>query len=55
MRSIPIKNGIPIKILRHASNTIDSPFCNIMKKDFRKNNYSEESKTALVRRIFKKD
>ena len=40
--------GIPIKILRHASNTIDSHFCNIMKKDLRKNNYSEEPKTALV-------
>ena len=35
-------DGIPIKILRHASNTIDSHFCNIMKKDLRKNNYSEE-------------
>ena len=47
-------DGIPIKILRHASNTIDSHFCNIMKKDLRKNNYSEEPKTALVRPIFKK-
>ena len=47
-------DGIPIKILRHASNTIDSHFCNIMKKDLRKNNYSEEPKTALVRPIIKK-
>ena len=48
-------DGIPIKILRHASNTIDSHFCNIMKKDLRKNNYSEEPKTALVRPVFKKN
>ena len=48
-------DGIPIKILRHASNTIDSHFCNIMKKDLRKKNYSEETKTALVRPIFKKN
>ena len=47
-------DGIPIKILSHASNTIDSHFCNIMKKDLRKNNNSEP-KTALVRPIFKKN
>ena len=48
-------DGIPIKIIKHALNIIDSHFCNIIKKDLRKNKYSEESKTALVRPIFKKN
>ena len=48
-------DGIPIKIIKHALNIIDSPFCNIIKKDLRKNKYSEEPKTALVRPIFKKN
>ena len=47
-------DGIPIIMLRHASNTIDSHFSNITKKDLKKNYYSEEPKTALVRHIFKK-
>ena len=48
-------DGIPIKIIKHALNIIDSHFCNIIKKDLRKNKYSEEPKTALVRPIFKKN
>ena len=48
-------DGIPIKIIKHALNIIDSHFCNIIKKDLRKNKYSEEPKTALVRSIFKKN
>ena len=48
-------DGIPIKILRHASNIIDSHFCSIIKEDLKKNKYSEEPKTALVRPIFKKN
>ena len=48
-------DGIPIKIIKHALNIIDSHFCNIIEKDLRKNKYSEEPKTALVRPIFKKN
>ena len=48
-------DGIPIKIIKHALNIIDSHFGNIIKKDLRKNKYSEEPKTALVRAIFKKN
>ena len=48
-------DGIPIKIIKHALNMIDSHFCNIIKKDLRKNKYSEEPKAALVRPIFKKN
>ena len=50
-----VPDGIPIKIIKHALNIIDSHFCNIIKKDLRKNKYSEEPKTALVRPIFKKN
>ena len=46
-------DGIPIKVLRYASNAIDSHLCNIIGNDIDKNKYSEEPKTALVRPIFK--
>ena len=45
---------IPLKIIRFASNVIDSHLCNII-KDLEKNKYSEEPKTALVKPIFKKN
>ena len=48
-------DGIPIKIIKHAANTIDSHLCNIIIKDLDKNRYSEEPKTALVRPQFKKN
>ena len=48
-------DGIPIKIIKHGLNIIDSHFCKIIKKDLSKNKYSEEPKTALVRPIFKKN
>ena len=48
-------DGIPIKVLKYASNAIDSHLCNIIGNDIDKNKYSEEPKTALVRPIFKKN
>ena len=46
---------IPLKVIKFASNVIDSHFYNIIIKDLEKNKYSEEPKTALVRPIFKKN
>ena len=48
-------DGIPIKVLKYASNIIDSHLCNIIIQDLEKDKYSEEPKTALVRPVFKKD
>ena len=48
-------DGIPIKVIKYASNVIDSHLCNIIIKDLELNKYSEELKTALVRPIFKKN
>ena len=48
-------DGIPIKVLRYASNATDSHLCNIIGNDIDTNKYSEEPKTALVRPIFKKN
>ena len=45
---------IPSKVIKFASNIIDSYLYNII-KDLEKNKYSEEPKTALVRPIFKKN
>ena len=46
---------IPLKVIKFASNVIDSHLCNIIIKDLEKNKYSEEPKTVLVRPIFKKN
>ena len=46
---------IPLKVIKFASNVIDSHLYNIIMKDLEKNKYSEEPKTALVRSIFKKN
>ena len=46
---------IPLKVIKFASNVIDSHLYNIMIKDLEKNNYSEEPKTELVRPIFTKN
>ena len=46
---------IPLKVIKFASNVIDSHLYNIIIKDLEKNKYSEEPKTALVRPIFKKN
>ena len=44
---------IPLKVIKFASNVIDSHLYNIIIKP-EKSKYSEEPKTALVRPIFKK-
>ena len=46
---------IPLKVIKFASNVIDSYLYNIIIKDLEKNKYLEEPKTALVRPIFKKN
>ena len=46
---------IPLKVIKFASNVIDSNLYNIIIKDLERNKYSEEPKTALVRSIFKKN
>ena len=45
---------IPLKVIKFASNVIDSYLYNII-KDLEKNKYSEEPKTILVSPIFKKN
>ena len=45
---------IPLKVIKFASNVIDSHLSNIIIKDLEKSKYSEEPKTALVKPIFKK-
>ena len=44
-----------LKVVKFASNVIDSYLYDIIIKDLEKNKYSEELKTALVRPIFKKN
>ena len=39
---------IPLKVIKFASNGIDSHLCNIIIKDLEKTKDSEEPKTALV-------
>ena len=46
---------IPLKVIKFASNVIDSHLYNIITKELEKNNYLEEPKIALVRPIFKKN
>ena len=49
------RNFIPLKVIKFASNVIDSHLYNIIIKDLEKNKYSKEPKTALVRPTFKKN
>ena len=46
---------ILLKVIKFASNVIDSHLCNIIIKGLEKNNYSEEPKAELVRSIFMKN
>ena len=46
---------IPLKVIKFASNVIDSHLYNIIIKNLENNKYLEEPKTALVRPIFKKN
>ena len=45
---------IPLKVIKFASNVIDSHLYNIIIKNLEKSKYSGEPKTALIRPIFKK-
>ena len=45
---------IPLKVIKFASNVIDSHLYNIIIKDLEKSKYSEKPKTASVRSNFKK-
>ena len=45
---------ISLKVIKFASDVINSHLYNIIIEDLEKNKYSEEPKTALVRPIFKK-
>ena len=47
-------NGIPLKVIKFASNVVDYHLCNII-KDLEKHKYSEKPKTALVKPTFKKN
>ena len=44
---------IPVKVIKFASNVIDSHLSNITIKDLEKSKYSEQPKRARVRPIFK--
>ena len=46
---------IPLKVIKFASNVINSYLYNILIKDLEKSKHSEEPETALVRSIFKKN
>ena len=45
---------IPLKVMKLASNIVDSHFYSITIKGLEKNKYSGKPKTGLVRPIFKK-
>ena len=47
-------DGIPAKFVQMSANVIDCNLSNIIACDISKNKYSEHSKTATVRLIFKK-
>ena len=46
---------IPLKISKTAANVIDSHLAYIINQDFKENKFSENTQTALVRPIYKKD
>ena len=48
-------DGIPLKIIMASASIIDSNFAYIINHDRKINRYSEDSKTALVRPLHKKD
>ena len=55
LRKGTIPDFISLKVIKFASNVIDSHLYNITIKDLEKNKYSEEPKKALVKPIFKKN
>ena len=46
---------IPPKIIKTAANVTDSHLAHIINKNLKKNQFSEDAKTALVRSIYKND
>ena len=48
-------DGVPVKFIKISANVIDSHLVNIINKDIDLNCYSENTKTANVRPVFKKD
>ena len=48
-------DGIPIKIIKIATNIIDSHLTNLINRDIELNKFSENAKVASVRPIYKKD
>ena len=46
-------DGIPVKILKIGRNVIDSHLTNIINRDIKENEISENAKTALVRPLYK--
>ena len=47
-------DGIPIKIIKHALNIIDSHFCNIIKKDLREKKIFRGTKNSIIKTYFQK-
>ena len=48
-------DNILLKIIKTAANVNDSHLVYITNKDLKKNKFSENAKTALIRPIYKKD
>ena len=46
---------IPLKIIKAAANVTDSHLAHVINNDLKENKLSENAKTALVGRIYKKD
>ena len=46
---------IPLKMIKTAANVTDSHLAYIINNDLKENKFSENAKTAAVRRIYKKD
>ena len=47
-------DGIPVKILKTATNVTDSHLSNIINRDIKENKFSEDTKAALVKTVYKK-
>ena len=48
-------DSIPVKILKIAKSVIDLHLTNIMNKDIKESNFSEDAKNALLRALYKKN
>ena len=54
-RKVTGSDSIPVKILKIAKSVIDLHLTNIMNKDIKENNFSEDAKNALLRALYKKN